>query len=656
MRTEACQKTTAPNATDPPGLPCEDVEPLVRLAVQAGFSSLRHHPDGSTLMEKDGIRILLTPNGNGATVEARFPCQDRLIEFFLESESENLWWHSLRNGLIVRRAACPDVRTAGRALREVISHLPLIRKENGDDPVFGLLRPLGREPWLPVVPPPWVEKGVLLLRNTRALLVRGAGSDARAWLTAVVPSGHLFSFREEILVNAPEKAHCFLLNQSGALNHLAVLIDTRCLPNDPWKAAIGAAASHLASADTTSGARVLLIHTGEAKGYEGLPEVCLPDFGAAARRVSGIGSPVEAVLLRSPGDHDQYPGNLLQRAVRSTECGTEHGTTPVEGDDAAPVLRNRADLRRVRDLRSRLEAELARAVVGHHSILPEVCASIAFWAVSASRRPLVLAFAGPSGVGKNRICQVLASTFARPEFFDLPAPLHYSINLAVAQESKHWQLTGVGAGHVGAERRGLLETATGTDGYVLSFDEIDKQVGGTSDPQGFLVSILERNGFRNGRGNHVEFAKGLVVLTMNCGIDAASERLHSLGFGGSVRDPGTIAHHYRRHYERELIAPLRGRIHRAWFFGELEDHDRTLLARRDLQTLRMEARRLGLPWPRDWRGAAALAARIVAEADPALGARGIRQRIRHLRETLLHQARDDHARPPFQPEPERTKP
>ncbi len=595
----------------------------------SGFRRIhRQGNEGESLFEYDGLRLRLTamPDG-GVRVDGLIPRADNLAEFLLEANDPS-WWTGIHNGLILRRCAVADEASGIDAIRGLRTATVVVAKQDRP-PTTSFLRALGQSRYPTAVPDAFVAMGKALLTNTRALGVRGSLTDLWLWLAALAPSSCCFSVRSEMLQTQPDKVAEFLRNDTAKYNGACIVAQLACLLNDAWRHCFYEVISELAQADPDAGARVLFLVSSDVPG--GLPVIDLPDFQAVAAVAQKDEPVLRRVLGRSGLDtsaHDQ----LIKDTRHAADTGPAHGVTVVRSASGQRI----GDLKRLQCWRARI-IEACKDVVGHAAIIENVARVVALWMARDESAPLVLSFTGPSGTGKNMLAQALANALASQEFMALRRPNYVTINMALAIEKKAWSLVGAGVGHVGAERPGLLESATGQPGYVISLDEIDKQIGsGDGDPQGLLVSLFENGGFRNGHAHWVSFPKGIFILTLNCGIQAEGEHYKRIGFTENT-DEGArcqwIEAHYRDYYQKNLIAPLRGRIHHPFFFGELNHDDLRQLAIRELDKLQQEDAVLGATWPR--QDTEHIASELIAATDPAQGARGLLREVERFRESML---------------------
>lgn len=275
----------------------------------------------------------------------------------------------------------------------------------------------------------------------------------------------------------------------------------------------------------------------------------------------------------------------------------------------------------------KIHAPFKKHVVGHHKIVQDLSAALAGWHVLGDTPVLLLLFSGPSGTGKNHICEVMSVCLA--ELFDV-SPHYVSFNCgSMVDKYGLWQLTGVQAGLKGMEKKGILEDIPA--GAVISFDEVDKVAGGEDDIQNFLIQLLDNGGFRNGFGEWKKVPPSVIVLTMNAGRFAEDERYQKMGFGGA-NSAGSAIEHYKDACEKKLLPALRGRIQKKFFFDHLTREDIKTIALRELDRLMLDFQRLNADWPLDNEKEAQ---EIADTSDVALGAREVKNRILDIKNRLL---------------------
>jgi hypothetical protein len=586
------------------------------------------------LLEQQGLRVKLTLHDDGKRycIEGMYKQAPHLAELLLQT-NDLKWWTGLQNGLLVRRYQT-DKRTDALEVLDTLRKTTILTRtpENEEQRIMELIRPLGNTQWLAPVPEVWTKKLHALISRTRALGACGAYADLWALLAALTPPGNRFSFIKEKLLNEPQQI-LTIIRESPIENGIIIVLDLGCLPHDSWRHLFVQAAEELNLGDAATGARLIFLQSDGATFPTSVPVIQLPDF-VAANMEGGVLSPEEktigAILTRDNGLNEQQAIHLIRSARRSIHQDN-HGTHRM-AETSGTITASTEELRRCCN---QVQTMLTRQIVGHSDILENLARKITLWfARTDCSTPLVLAFSGPSGVGKNLLCSTLADILAAPEFFNLRKSRYFSVNMALDRDGKQWDLLGVSVGHVGAQKKGLFENAVSEDGYVISFDEIDKQTGRHSDPQGFLISVLDQGGFRNGHAHFVPLKKGIIVLTLNCGPDASVERMAPVGFICPKQDrQKNIRQHYQHFYERHLIAPLRGRITSACFFGELTRENLCQLALGHLKQLWSNDQAAGLTWP-DVIDLEELAESIVTMSKPEFGARGVLNEIRNYHERL----------------------
>ena len=443
-----------------------------------------------------------------------------------------------------------------------------------------------------------------------------------------------------------------LITQLSPCNGFIFLLNSGLCDNDDrLRRAVLAFAARLNLMPACAGARFLLFNPGRVRSEEPVPTLFLADRGAQAvqRQLQRSGLTMSGANLAAirgfqrQGQEVAASIEWLRQNERQGSAEAVHGANRLRylGEDAP--ARKPEEFVRLHQFAAEL---LARRVIGHGEILRTLAHTLALWFWFEPDKPLVLAFVGPSGSGKNHILEVIAEILQ--EYYRLLAPHLVLYNCGVAADDKLWHLTGVGIGHVGAEKPGLLETLK--NGSVFCADELDKNKSPLSDVQPFLVQLLDDGFLRNGHGRLVRVPNCVIALTMNAGAEAHSENWRRIGFDG--KEPRTselVKGHYRDYFTTHIHPALQGRIDLTFYLAHLTDQDRFELARRELEKTRKELNALGIPdSPDDDR---ALAKEIAAESDPSLGARAIKQAIREYRTKRIsslcnqpHTTSSDHAR------------
>lgn len=163
----------------------------------------------------------------------------------------------------------------------------------------------------------------------------------------------------------------------------------------------------------------------------------------------------------------------------------------------------------------RLEETLATRIIGQDEAVSAMARAVrrSRAGLTASRRPIAsLYFAGPTGVGKTELCNVLAA-----EYYSDDKAL---IRLDMSEYSEQYsvsRLVGPPPGYVGYEdpRSGQLTEAVRRRPYsVVVLDEIEKA---HPEVMNLLLQVLEDGRLTDGKGRTVNFSNCIIVMTSNVG-------------------------------------------------------------------------------------------------------------------------------------------
>lgn len=162
-----------------------------------------------------------------------------------------------------------------------------------------------------------------------------------------------------------------------------------------------------------------------------------------------------------------------------------------------------------------LENTLRERIIGQDEAISSVCDVFALREtdMAPTNKPASLLFAGPTGVGKTETAKATASAiFGDKDSFITLDMTEYK------NPSSLSRLIGASVGLVGAERGGLLteRLRTRPDSLIL-VDELDKA---NEDVQLVFMQLLEEGRLTDGRGETVNCANAVVVMTTNAGFTA----------------------------------------------------------------------------------------------------------------------------------------
>lgn len=174
-----------------------------------------------------------------------------------------------------------------------------------------------------------------------------------------------------------------------------------------------------------------------------------------------------------------------------------------------------------------LEAVLSRRVIGQRAAVAAVTAAIKRGRLGLSDpdRPTgSFIFAGGSGVGKTKLCSVLAEEL----FGTSGALIKFDMSEYMEKHSVS-RLIGSPPGYVGYGEGGQLTERVKRRPYcVVLFDEIEKAHPDIFD---LLLQILEDGRLTDSEGNVTDFKNTVIIMTTNIG--SSRRRANSIGFNNN---------------------------------------------------------------------------------------------------------------------------
>ena len=359
------------------------------------------------------------------------------------------------------------------------------------------------------------------------------------------------------------------------------------------------------------------------------------DYTRQTNIVFGPGSLDQALHLAHRFlSRDRLPRSALD-LLKQTASLARGGTTVRTGDVLGRFSENQRIPRRLVDPEVSLDLKEVRSffadrVLGQDEAVDAVVRMISMVKAGLSdvRRPFgVFLFAGPTGVGKTHLAQVLA------EFLFSSRDRMVRLNMSDFPEELHApQLFGDPNGYGIAARRGLLnQRLSGHPFAVLLLDEFEKANQAVHDR---FLQLFDEGWYINGLGEAVPCRSLIIIATSNAGAEVYREQ--ALGF---ISAPPP----------EELEAEVERRIHRAFRFEFLNRFDELVhfrplnrevirtIAIRELQTFKARSgltqRELGLDVDEgvlDWL--------TVHGYDPHYGARFLRRTIQRTVATATAEA------------------
>lgn len=187
-----------------------------------------------------------------------------------------------------------------------------------------------------------------------------------------------------------------------------------------------------------------------------------------------------------------------------------------------------------------------------------------------------LLFAGPSGVGKTKLAQVLAKTL----FFDDAALLRMDMS-EFSEAHGVSKLLGSPAGYIGyKERNRFLDALSKRPQCVVLFDEFDKA---HSDVKKLLYQILDDGVLTDSSGKKYSFKHTIVILTTNIGAELYSSS--GVGFTEQNGKQNQINQRVHAKLKEELGSAFLGRLNNVCLFSLLTKEHISQIVQKHIQTL-----------------------------------------------------------------------
>jgi ATP-dependent Clp protease ATP-binding subunit ClpB len=272
-----------------------------------------------------------------------------------------------------------------------------------------------------------------------------------------------------------------------------------------------------------------------------------------------------------------------------------------------------------RERLTRLEAELARRVVGQE----EAVAAVAN-AVRRSRAGLQdpnrptgsFIFLGPTGVGKTETARALAEFL----FDDERAMIRLDMSEYMEKHSVA-RMIGAPPGYVGYEEGGQLTEAARRRPYsVVLFDEIEKA---HPDVFNVLLQLLDDGRLTDSQGRVVDFRNTVIIMTSNIGSHLLVDAGPIASDEAWERVEETVRGELRKHFRPEFL----NRVDDIVVFHPLSREHIARIVELQVEGLRAMVAAKGLRLVVTPAAAAVLAERGY---DPVYGARPLKRVIQRL--------------------------
>jgi ATP-dependent Clp protease ATP-binding subunit ClpC len=275
-----------------------------------------------------------------------------------------------------------------------------------------------------------------------------------------------------------------------------------------------------------------------------------------------------------------------------------------------------------------IESELQKHIAGQTKAIEEIAKALkrSRSGLGNNIRPIgSFIFLGPSGVGKTEVAKVLARHIYGSENSLI------KIDMSEFMERHNTaRLVGAPAGYVGYEDAGRLTEAVKKNPYsIILFDEIEKA---HPDIFNLLLQILDEGKLTDARGQVINFANTIIIMTSNIGIDEYKKNM-KIGFSldESIRldaAKGRVKESLSNVFRPELI----NRIDRVVVFDQLSKENLADIAKIHIQETLEKLKNLQIKLKISKAVATVLSNK---EFDPIYGARPIIRAIEELIENPI---------------------
>jgi len=278
------------------------------------------------------------------------------------------------------------------------------------------------------------------------------------------------------------------------------------------------------------------------------------------------------------------------------------------------VLREKAPLHNRTHALIDMDTRLRKKIFGQDEAI-DTCYETILSNLDDERRekPTVMAFFGPSGVGKTALAEEISLV--------LSGKKASVINMAEYADSfKVSILTGSSKGYVDSEEDGLLaKIVTANPRAVIVLDEFEKA---HPQVQQMFLGIFDKGSLFDNHSGQIDMSQTTLILTSNAGVRSDK----SMGFGGSD-NPTYVAD--KNLIQEEFPPELLGRIDAKIMFNPLSRSALEKVVDKFMNSLRPRLSQLGV---RVTLSPEARSELIEKAQDPASGARPlltlIRQKIK----------------------------
>lgn len=278
--------------------------------------------------------------------------------------------------------------------------------------------------------------------------------------------------------------------------------------------------------------------------------------------------------------------STLAKLKKTMDKGKKKPTATVDEKTVATLLGKRLHIDPKLLLQNEFERlttltdELKKEIIGQDAVIDKVTQTLqqSYLNTGANRKGprTSLLFAGPSGVGKTKLAQVLAKTL----FFDDAALLRMDMS-EFSEAHGVSKLLGSPAGYIGyKERNRFLDALSKRPQCVVLFDEFDKA---HNDVKKLLYQILDDGALTDSGGKKYSFKHTIVILTTNIGAEFYTSS--GVGFMENTKVQAQTEQRVSAKLKEELGSAFLGRLGNTCLFAPLSKEHITAIIEKQLSHL-----------------------------------------------------------------------
>jgi len=199
----------------------------------------------------------------------------------------------------------------------------------------------------------------------------------------------------------------------------------------------------------------------------------------------------------------------------------ENKTSPISKEDVAEIVEDMTGIPvtkltdEERNGLSNLEEDLNQAVIGQPNAIKEVVKAVKRkrFNLRSKKKPIVLFFAGPTGVGKTELTTQLTINL----FGSKRNLIRYDMSEFKEPHSIS-KLIGAPPGYQGFERGGTLTEKVRRNPYsLILFDEFEKA---HSEVRNLFLQLFDEGRLTDSQDKTVDFSNTVIIMTSNLGANA----------------------------------------------------------------------------------------------------------------------------------------